>query len=34
MNRGCSFALAALAGIGLIALIAGGAAFQWVNEQP
>jgi nitrate/TMAO reductase-like tetraheme cytochrome c subunit len=34
MKRGCALPLAALAGIGLIALIAGGAAFQWVNEQP
>lgn len=34
MNRGCGFTFAALAGIGLVALIAGGAAFQWVNEQP
>ena len=34
MNRGCGFTLAALAGIGFVALIAGGAAFQWVNEKP
>ena len=34
MNRGLAFALAVVAGIGLIALVAGGAAFQWVNEQP
>lgn len=34
MNRGVPFALALVAGIGLVALVAGGAAFQWVNEQP
>jgi len=34
VNRGVPFALALVAGIGLVALVAGGAAFQWVNEQP
>lgn len=34
MKRGCGFTLAMVAGIGLIALIAGGAAFQKINEQP